>query len=392
MVICWRAPARKHAGGRWSKILGVDTSDSQAALAFLVDVLDGSTAPGVPRAIPDSDVLIQMARREDVLGLLHARLNAPDTATRMPEALREAVAAASNTEVIRSLYQESHARRIIARLLEARLPVLFLKGSALGWWAYPAPWQRSCSDIDLLLPSRADVDRAALALAEMGYRPAKVALPGEWVSFELTLAHGVEGSHRLEVDLHWQLSSSPMFAFRFNWQELESCAIELPRLAIGARGLKPVHAWVHACMHRLQNRSNGVSDTLKWLVDLDLLARGFNEIDWQELTQLVCDRGLAGTCLDGAHAAAVHFGVVMPANIQAQLEAVAKAETMDVQRLEDWWYVQRMCLAAFPSMRMKLRWLRERLIPNRAHLEARYGKDTRFLASMSQRLRAALRR
>ena len=370
----------------------MDTPDHQTAFAFLIDVLDGSGAVDLPLAMPDSDLLIRLARKEDVLGLLHARLNHPDMVTRIPEALRDAVAAAAKGEVVRSLYQESHARQIITRLLEARLPVLLLKGSALAWWAYPAPWQRSCSDIDLLFSSRSEVDRAVELLTGLGYRRTALELPGECVSFELTLEHGVEGSHRIEVDLHWRLSSSPMFAFRFDWQELDTGAIELPNLANRARGLKPVHAWIHACMHRLQNRSNGVADTLKWLVDLDLLARGFNDNDWQELTKLACTRGLAGVCLDGAHAAAVYFGAVMPTGIQAQLDAAAKTEIIDTRRLENWWYVQLMCLAAFPSMGMKLRWLRERLIPDRAHLKARYGKDTSFMASMRQRLRAAWRR
>lgn len=345
-----------------------------------------------PISEQDTEPLLRLARHEGVPGLLHARLATEPAAGMVPAPLRTAIMQAAQGEVARSLYLESHARRILARLEQAGIATLLLKGSALAYWAYAAPWQRSCGDIDLLLRSRVEVERAGALLAELGYQPASGALPGDLVSFELTLAHGAEGTARVEVDLHWRIASSPLFAFRLDWEELDARAVALPKLADGARGLMPVHAWLHACMHRLQNRTNHVPDTLKWLYDLDVLGRGFSETDWHELAQLAGERGLAATCLDGSRAAASHFGEVMPAAIQKQLALAATHETMDISRLDRWWYVQRMNLAAYPDLRRKLRWLRQRLLPDRTHLRARYGGDTGIFKALLLRLRAAARR
>lgn len=370
----------------------MDASDLQYSRGLLIGLLT------TPASLPgesdswDAGRLVNVARHEGVVGLLHARLAEPAMVDLVPAAVREAVARAAQPEVARSLYLESHGRRLLARLAAAQLPVLLLKGSALAYWAYGAPWQRNCGDIDLLLRSRAEVDRAAVILADMGYRPSTGALPGDLVSFELTLEYAAEGASRLEVDLHWRLSSTPMFAFRFDWDELEAGAIALPTLADGARGLMPVHAWLHACMHRLQNRANGVPDTLKWIYDLDLLGRLFASDDWDVLAGMACERGLAGASLDGAAAAAARFGAVMPDATRVRLMRAAASEPMDIDRLDQWWYVQRMSLAAYPTLGLKLDWLRQRLMPERAHLRARYGADTGLFCALLRRLRSALRR
>lgn len=368
----------------------VESTRSAALLARLLSETGAELPHGM--APEDFHCLIEQARREGVEGLLHGRLSMPSLRTTPSVEMFDALARAAQPGIARSLYLESHCRKILLRLSEAGLPVLLLKGSALAYWAYSAPWQRNCSDIDLLLPSRAEVDRAVKILSRFGYRPAVDALPGDLVSFELPLEYAVEGLPRLEVDLHWRLSSTPMFAFRLDWRELEVGAIKLPSLADGARGLGPVHAWLHASMHRLQNRANGVPDNLKWLYDLDLLARGFSSSDWNALVDLACARGLAGACLDGAAAAAARLGETMPDEIRRRLAQAAANERMDVTRLRSWWYVQQMSLAALPSWRTKLRWLRQRLIPDRDHLRARYGQDVGIGRALFTRLMAAMRR
>lgn len=343
-------------------------------------------------AAVDADDLMQVAMDEGVVALLHARLHAAGPAAVVPAALREGLARAAQVEAARSLYLENRCRQILACLATAQLPVLLLKGSALAYGAYAAPHLRKCGDIDLLVRSRAEVEQVLPLLAALGYHAREYALPGDLVCFEVTCVSAADAPFPVEIDLHWRLSSTPMFAFRFDWNELSAQAIALPTLAPNARGLAPVHAYLHACMHRMQNRSNGVADRLKWLYDLDLLGRGFSASDWDRLATLAIERGLAGVCRNGVLASAARFGDVMPASVLARLAGAAPDEALDVARMDRWWYVQRMSLSAWPTLGLKLRWLRQRLVPDRAYLRERYGAGASLPTALLQRLRAALKR
>lgn len=339
-----------------------------------------------PPAGHDVAQLLSAARRQGVVALLRQRLQEADD----NPALTQAVAAAARDQAALSLYQTSQCRRILACLEQAGLPVLVLKGTALAQWAYASPHLRARGDIDLLLRSRADVDRAICALHDIGCRAEDTTLPGDLVAFELTCMHNPDASNALEIDLHWQLSSTPMFAFRLGWEELRAAAIALPDLAPQARGLAPAHAYVHACMHRIQNLADGRANTLKWLLDLIMVGRQLRSDEWQTVAQLGVERGVAGVLLDGAHAAESRFGECMPLAVRQTLQTAAAAEHMDITRMHQWWYLQRMNLAAYPQWPLKLRWLRQRLLPDRAYLLQRYGGG--LVAAMRQRGRAGVRR
>lgn len=367
---------------------GVHDGETRAAMIrdWLAATLIGdSTGWALGDGFNPTQVLATAAA-EGVVALLHERLLDPRMAA-MPAALREPLAVAARVKAAQSLVRENQCRLILARFAQAGLPVLLLKGSALAYWAYTSPYLRECSDIDLLFRSRGDVDRAVAILAELRYELRQKVLPGDLVCFEGTCVRG-DG---LEVDLHWRLSSTPLFAFRFDWTELEAAAIALPALALNARGLAPVPAFMHACMHRVQNMAAQRANVLKWLYDLALLARGFTPADWECLTALATARGLAGTCLDGIEAATACFGGVAPESVHRALAEAARAEIIDVRRMHQWWYIQRMSFHAFPEWRQRWRWLRQRVIPDPRYLRERYGQGSTG-RSMVARMRAALGR
>lgn len=367
-------------------------SSQPTPIEYLAALLSGTRLMTDTDATVDADRLVQIAIDEGVVALLHARLHGAGMAASIPLALRDGLARAAQIEAARTLYLESRCRQILACLAGAQLPALLLKGSALAHWAYAAPHLRRCGDIDLLLRSRAEVEQVLPLLAALGYHPRERALPGDLVCFERTCVSGADAPFPLEIDLHWHLSSTPMFAFRFDWDELSAEAIALPSLAPNARGLAPIHAYLHACMHRMQNRSNGVADRLKWIYDLDLLGRKFTASDWDWLATVAIERGLAGVCRDGAVASAVRFGEVMPAPVLARLAQAAPGETLDVTRMDRWWYIQRMSWSAWPTLGLKLRWLRQRLLPDRASWSERYGAQASLPKVVFRRAGAAFNR
>ena len=340
----------------------------------------------------DLELIVEVAHHEGVVALLYDRLLVPQMIKKLPAGFARALSRMTQTKVAQSLFREAHCRSILVRLNQIGIPVLLLKGSALAYWAYASPYLRECCDIDLLFRSRADVDSASRILEELHFELRDRELPGDLVSFEITCVGSSSANLGLEIDLHWQLSSSPMFAFRFNWDELHAGSIELAKLAVGARGIATSPAFVHACMHRAQNMVTGCADRLKWLFDLVLLGKRFGAHDWDAVVDLAIQRGLASVCVDGIQAASARFGNFAPQTAMERLAAAAIREPMDVKQLHRWWYIQRMNLVAFPSMGQRLRWLRQRLVPDSAYRRARYGEHNAQWRSLAARFRAGIER
>lgn len=339
----------------------MDESVSLNPRNLLAALLVGRLAswPSGPELAVD-DVLAWL-RHEGVLGLAELRLR--EGVVGVPEPFSLAFAAAARDEKIRSLEQQVETRRVLARLHEAGIQVLLLKGSALAWWAWPAPHLRACVDVDLLFASRTVALAAADLLAEDGY--VRRQHFGNAATREFLCRRVRAGHPQVDLDLHWDLSSAPMFRSRFAFGELMAASIPLPALASTARGLGPVHALLHACMHRLSDLSHGGGDNLKWLYDLHLLAPTHGDV----FATLAVERGLAGVCLDGLETAAALFGTPLPEAPLAVLHNAAAREPLDTGRLRSWSYAQRQNLRALPGWGERLRWAWECLWPSRHYRE-----------------------
>jgi hypothetical protein len=295
-------------------------------------------------------------------------------------------------KALHSLIREHECRRALALIEQACIPVLLLKGTALAYWAYDSPYSRERGDIDLLFRNKDDVAVAVRLLADLKFDLVETALPGDLISFEVTCRRGVEHGVPLEIDLHWHLSNTPMFAFRFSFDELMREAIALPKLAPHAFGLAPIPAYLHACMHRIQNVAIDCENNLKWLFDLYVLGKTFGADDWQKLAVIAVEKKLAGVCVDGLLAAEAYFGSQAPFLIIEQLKRASESESMDVSKMGSWLYIQRMNFLAYPTMRLRLRWLRQRLLPDFAYMKNYYGQGQGFWQLMASRIRGGFRR
>ncbi len=341
------------------------------------------TWPFAPDA--GADAVLHVAIAEGVVALLHSRvLEFPQ---QVPTALWNSLDAAARGAAARHLYQRMQCREILARLAEAQVPVLVLKGSALAYWAYVAPHLRECADIDLLLPSGDAARHCVKLLESMDYAPLCSASAGDMVDFEIACTGGTMAL-RQEIDIHWHLSNAPLFAFRFGWNELWADTTPLPALAANAYGLAAVPAMLHACMHRAQHWALGGQDRLKWLYDLVVMGERFGTHDWRAVQEQAIERGLAGVCVDGLCAAMARFGPLVPGDTLDALTLAASNEPLRVERLRDWWYFQRMNWRAIPQMRMRWRWLGQRMFPNRAYLRQRHGEHGGLLGALWRRVLA----
>ncbi|MEO5566091.1 MAG: nucleotidyltransferase family protein [Luteimonas sp.] len=311
--------------------------------------------------------LLERARAEGVLAL--AAWNLPDRADVAP-ALRAQLSESALGLAAASLMRESACRKVLA-VLPDDLPVLVLKGTALAQWLYPESYLRESSDIDLYFASRQDAQRAAALLAPLGY--ATPFQPGRFAHEFLCRRHSPHGP--VDLDMHWALTASPLFQRLPLFAQWHADSQPLPGLGDRARGLGPVHAFLHASLHRASNLSVGLGDRLKWLYDLHLLARRFDGVDWSELQRLCIEYGLCGVCAQAILATRAELGTSFPAETLGALQAGADNEALDASRLGDWRYIQRQNFLALPGRRARVQWLLDYAFPSADYLRELYGVD-----------------
>ena len=358
---------------------------------LLLAALRGEADPGWPDEGAAQTALLSEIDAQGVAALLHELWSRPEGCAAVPAALREAVAGLDRTARMRQLLLQSEARRIAAALAAAGIEGLWLKGAALAHWLYPKPQLRPAGDLDLLFASHAEALRAAEVLAPLGYRLPIRHIAGDLYVHELL---AVQAEHGLELDLHWRLANSALFSERLQWPELRAAAIAVPELGRDALALAPLHALLHACMHRASNRLGGRADRLIWLYDLHLLAQRLSEAAWMRFVDLAIERRLAEPCLDALRASERDLGTVWRDDGLQRLQAAAEKEWLRSARLSDWTYFQRATWRELPGLRARLRWLRQMLVGDLAHLRERYGGDgeTRASRLLGRRLRDGWRR
>lgn len=362
-----------------------DREGVAARRQWLAAVLRGGVEGAAAVPLSDLTAMLASARHHGVTALVAERLRAlPDS-----DPLRVSFGNAAHQVAALALLRESETRKVVELLAAAGIPVLLLKGSALAWWLFPAPYLRECGDIDLLVASREQARLVVDLLSELGF-PAGYDQGG--LAHEQVARRELSATLNIDIDVHWRLLNSPAFADIFSFDELLAASIPLPGLSVHARGLAPAHAFLHATLHRAMNLHIGVGDGLKWLYDLHLLASRLEPKDWALLRQLCRERGLSGVFLEGIRAAAAEFGTAVPAEVLAELHEQRAHESLDASRLGDWYYMQRQNLRALPSRRAYLQWMWGRLFPPLGYLRELYGADKSTAALLLERARRLLRR
>lgn len=362
---------------------------AQPARLWLAGILCARAADPLLDVMPPAQALVAGARQEGVVALMAQCLQTVPLHT-----AAQAFAEAARDVALWAMLLEAETRRLLSVMAQSAIPALLLKGQAIAQWAYPDPSLRASGDIDVLVATRAAADVLARGLCAAGYELFQPS--GDLVALEMMLRREVAPGLWVEIDLHCRVVNSPLFSERFTFDELMAESVALPRLGANARGLGPAHAFIHACMHWAATLAVGADIRLKWLYDIPAFAKVFSATDWQRLQQLVVARGLAGVCLGMIEAAQATFGadfVAVPGDVTDTLRGAARHESLDVTRLRDWRYMQLRALLAQPTMRLRARYLWQRLWPSRDYMAYLYGRqDLGYPGLIGIRVRTALRR
>ncbi len=267
----------------------------------------------------------------------------------------------------RELFLQAHERDALSALRAADIDVLVLKGAALARWLYPEPYLRTRSDIDLLLRSEADVVRCRDALLALGYED--LDLPLLPPTYERAYRKPIgKGEH--SVDVHWRLSNHPAFAhsFSFNdlWVERQS-STGLP----GGWALGPVHALIHACLHRACNLTEVAGDRLIWLYDIALLVPRLSDSDWTLLARLAMTSRTAEPCRHTFAAVYSLFDIAIPHSTMQLLTEVALHEAFRMDHARHLGYRSYWAFRELPWSE-RVPWLLRRVFPDWRYMQAHF--------------------
>jgi hypothetical protein len=213
----------------------------------------------------DWDLVLRLAIRHRVEGLVHAALAAADV--QIPPKVSRALTARAQRIARRSLITAVESVRLQALFDAAHIPMLVLKGCGLAQLGYGTLAIKQSKDIDLLVaPERAS---AALHLLEaQGYvlRPAARRLSERQRRDALRYGRELaltQPESRFEVELRWRVVESPPLLTGVDANGV-SQAVALPN--IGAiKTFQNDDLFAYLCVH---GAAHGWS-RLKWLADLN---------------------------------------------------------------------------------------------------------------------------
>ncbi len=226
----------------------------------------------------------------------------------VPTALGTYLRAAASRAQNRSALYAAILQELLDALGSRHIPFIVLKGAALAWSVYPAPWQRHCHDIDLLVPRtrRAEALDTAESVAFLGRRET---------------AEGAEASHPSGLPL--VLHDAPYLASLHN-REMEAIWGRAATATVAGRPVRvmaPEDALLHTLLHAAcGSRRNG----LLWVSDAVFLLRAGSRLNWDAFVERAARTGAAIPVRTMAGYLSSNFSLPVPSQV---LEGLTTAET-----------------------------------------------------------------
>lgn len=302
----------------------------------------------------------------------------------------ESVVAGEQAAAALSMLQQAAMLRVLDVAQRLEMPCIFLKGSALAYWLYERPQDRECGDVDVLVPSGEHASRLAQALTRDN--AGRAFEPWGSTAHERLVRLFVKPGCMVEIDIHWGVVNSPVFALAFSFEELLQNTRPLRGLVPAAHGLRPAHALIHASLHLAMNRVLGIPDASKWLEDVRRLAECMSPGEVEVFLSVSRAKGFCGLCLDAVQRAQEGLAWECSPQILSGLCEGRVYDRIDPARLGHplslFWAEWR----AWGRLTNRLRWLLERLFPRLDYLRLLYERPNASRFSLLVQRAVALMR
>lgn len=345
---------------------------------WLAAIINGQNSAQFPDSEAGWRELQKTAARHGVTALCHYHLTNTSAKTQCPgwlcDALKKSTLQIAATETILS----HELIKALEELSQADIQLLLMKGTPLAHSHYPETYLREKCDTDILLQDKATAERAWRILEESGYKH-RHTLDGDFVGYQYSCFKPITQGIIIYIDVHIKLNDYIFFAETFDFDELYSQSIPVPALGESIQALKPVHALLLACMHRVAHIPRGEADRLVWLYDIHLLVNNFSEEEWEEFATLAEEKNICGSCMDSIEKTKLLFPInISKERLQGLIEGAKKERFKPHEKLKRWEYYY-LSLKAVPGFRRKMQLLREHFLPSSNYIMEKYQTRNRLL-------------
>ena len=258
--------------------------------------------------------------------------------------------------------------RVLGRFADAGIAVLLMKGASLAYTHYPLRALRPRDDSDLLVDV-SDADDARRVLLETGYHEADP-YPGSALSQQQSFVRRWRNMPCL-IDLHWKVSPRPVFRNCLSFDELWEGSRPVAALGPHARTLKPVHALLLACMHRVAHGS----ERLIWLYDLHLLLEGLSQRETSEFAEAAKEKRVWTLCARSIALTRSRFRTRVQPVLRHELEEATSCQGVELSAYyvgTPQWRLQFIDFSALSSWRERLQRATDMAFPTRKFMAKHY--------------------
>jgi hypothetical protein len=255
------------------------------------------------------------------------------------------------------------------------VPIL-IKGTPLAYSAYDTPACRPRSDTDLVI-RESEVDAARRVLAARGYRTT-VHCNDLFSQFEVQQEDVFGVTH--VFDVHWKISTQPVFADLLTYDELLQRSEPVPALGAHALAAGAVDALLLACVHPVMHHRN-VERPL-WIYDIHLLASRLTVGDVESFVDRARQKRMATVCASGLRMAREMFGTEVPDAVFRQLSSIGEPSAAYLDHGRRWHDELASSVCGLSSWRSRLRLLREVMFPGPHYMLGAYGLNQNPLGAL----------
>ena len=264
--------------------------------------------------------------------------------------------------------QQDAAATLLTALSNSGINAVVLKGAALAYRGYPAPWTRPRSDLDLLIAPQ--TSEAAIQCLE---REGFFAAGSSSRRALFTQSQHVRPDGKLSVDLHWDIANHAVFRGALTHDELLRDSVHIPELGAEARGPSDIHALLHACIHRASHWQE--PERLIWLYDIYVLAERLTPSGWEEFHRLAHERNMTTIASRALQTMTSAFTSSAASRIPMLVDDTEPSSAF----LRPGFSHFKEFLAHLrhtPGIRGRIEWLRELALPSRQFMRHAHGADT----------------
>jgi hypothetical protein len=312
--------------------------------------------------------LMSICDAEELSPLVHRRLMESACKDSWPPAIRERLSAQARVHTAEELLRGAETRAVLDALAGAGIRSILIKGTPLAYSIYDAPALRPRDDTDLLVADT-DVEPARRVLASRGY-VTSLQCSELFSQFDVQRVDALGTRHAFDV--HWRISTQPVFAGVLTYDELLRRAVPVPLLGPAALAPCAVDALLLACVHPVMHHRN--LERVLWIYDIHLLASTLSAEEFREFVERVQQKRMAAVCAHQLQLAHRTFNTSVPPGVTAALAGTRGAEPsaayLASQRR---WHDELIAsVRGLPSAGARIRWLREVLFPPSRYMLGRY--------------------